>query len=317
MNYENMTPEESKAFCEHVTGLLTSGDDSSIKQAEMTMTEYIRPTNREMDFCHRFLTPTPFDPAEQVYSDQHDHVEILVEIEPSSPGAMVVDIGYQPNTFYPYGRRAKLRMQQQQTERVVKDITELANYRYRLRQALTDLQSLQLATFRDARLLNACRTLYNTAGVPLVYSGAPNNVDYGANLDYATWLRFMDITMGHPNKLVTASVLVNQLTLKYIKLMIAHEFQGSDLAADMWRSGQGEITLPDGTKLVATIKNLVAENEYLGFAAENRLGRYVQYKAPTMIVKNEGTNISFYQWESYGMLIVNPTGVSRGLCNNS
>ncbi|GIW89625.1 MAG: hypothetical protein KatS3mg109_0057 [Pirellulaceae bacterium] len=315
----NMTPEDAKAWSAHVVGLLEEGSESSRKEAEMTMNEYIRPFNREMDFCNRILTPTPWDESERVPALDHDHPQLFIEIEPASPGAMMVDFGYQVDTFYPYGQRMPMVIQQQMTERVVKEIIELGGYKYKFRQALTDLASLQLAALRDSRFMNAVNDMLGTANTALPYSGAANHVDFAANIDYPSWLRFLDITMQHPNKLKTASVLVNQLTLKYLRAVIAYTFQGTELAADVWRKSFEEVYLQgDNVKLIATIKDsLVPENHYYGFAAENRLGRYVQYKEPTMVVKNEGLHISFYQYEALGMALVNPTGVSLGKFNNS
>ena len=315
----NMTPEDARAWSAHIVGLIEDNSPGSIKEAEMSMNEYIRPFNREMDFSNRIITPTPWNESERVPGLDHDHPMMYIEIEPSSPGAMSIDYGYNGNTFYPYGQRMPMVIQQMKTETVVKEITELASYRYKFRQALTDLASLQLAAHRDSRFMKATRDLLSAPGVPLVYSGKTNNVDYGANLDYNSWLKFLDQTMQHVNKLKTATVLINTLSIKWLRAVIAYTFQGTDVAADVWRKAFEEVYLQgDNVKIIATIKDsLVAENEYLGYAAENRLGRYVQYYEPTMVVKNEGLHISFYQYEALGMGIVNPTGVTRAAFNNN
>lgn len=315
----NMSPADAKAWSEHVVGLLEDGSESSIKEAKMSMEEYIRPFNREMDFCNRILTPTPWDESERVPSLTHDHPMLYVEVEPASPGAMMVDFGYNVDTFYPYGKRVPLVIQQQMTERVIKEVTELASYRYKFRQAITDLSSLQLAAQRDARFMTATRSLLSAPNTALPWSGRTNNVNYGQNLDYPSWLKFMDIPMTHPNKLKTACILINTLSIKWIRTFVAYTFQGTEVAANVWRKAFEEFYLEgDNVKVIATIKDsLVAENEYFGYAAENRLGRYVQYYEPTMVVKNEGLHISFWQYEALGMIIVNPTGISLGTFNNS
>lgn len=313
VNPMDMNPEQAKAWSSRVVGLLEAGDEDSLKTAMMDMEDYVRPFNREMDFVNRILEPTPWDESERVPSLDHDHPQLYIEIEPASPGAMMVDFGYQTNTFYPYGQRMPLVIQQVQTERVIKEITELGAYRYKFRQALTDLMSLQLAALRDARFMNAVGGMLGTVNTALPYSGKPNNTAPGAALSYPGWLNFMDVMLEHPNKLTTATVLCNTLSLKYIRAVIAQTFQGTELAASVFTKSFEEIYLQgDNVKIIATIKDqLVAKSEYFGFAAQNRLGRYVQMHEPTMFVKNEGMHISFSQFESLGIGLVNPTAISK------
>ena len=315
----NMSPEDTRAWSSHIVGLIEDGSPGSIKEAEMSMNEYIRPFNREMDFSNRILSPTPWDESERVPALDHDHPMMYIEVEPSSPGAMMIDFGYNVNTFYPYGKRVPMVIQQQATERVIKEITELASYKYKFRQALTDLASLQLAALRDSRFMRCTRDLLGSPGVNLAWSGKPNNIDYAANIDYISWQKFLDQPMQHVNKLKTATVLINTLSIKWLRAVIAYTFQGTDVAADVWRKAFEEVYLQgDNVRIIATIKDsLIAENEYIGYAAENRLGRYVQYYEPTMVVKNEGLHISFWQYEALGMMIVNPTGISLAKFNNT
>jgi len=294
-----MDDSQLRAWNEYVVGKVMEGTPDSIKEAEMTMDEYIRPFNREMEFCNQIITPKPHDESENVPSTEHDHPQIMIEIEPASPGAMVVDFGYAPNNFYPYGKRLTVAYQMQQTERVIKQIIELSNYKYRFRQAITDLASLQLAAQRDARFMRGAKRMLSGENTNLPWSGKPNNRNFAANIDYNSWLRFLDIPQEHVNKLATATVLINTLSMKYLKAFIAQTFTGTELAADVWRkSFEVIMSTNDNIKIVATIKDsLVEPNEYYGFAAENRLGRYSVYQEPTMVVKNEGTHISFYQWK--------------------
>lgn len=319
INPTEMTPEQSKAWSANVIGLLEDGSDASVKQASISMDEYVRPFNREMDFVNRIIEPEGWDENDRVPALDHDHPMMYVEVEPASPGAMMIDFGYQANTFYPSGQRMPLVIQQVQTERVIKEIIELGAYRYRFRQALTDLQSLQLAALRDKRFMDGVRAMLGDVGVNLPYSGKPNNVDYGQNLDYPSWLKFTDQMEEHPNKLKTATVLCNSLSLKYIRGMLVGTFTGTQLAEDVWKKSFEEIFLENqGITIIATIKDaLVAKSEYFGFAAQNRLGKYVQMMEPTMHVKNEGMHISFSQIEALGMALVNPTGLGRGVFSDN
>lgn len=322
--FDNISPKDMdaaqlKAWNNRIVGQIVDGSPENVKLAEMSMQEYIRPFNREMEFANQILTPKPHTDEEVVPSTEHDMPMIMIEIEPASPGAMVVDFGYAPPTFYPYGQRITVAYQMQMTERVVKNVIELRSYAYRFRQAVTDLSSLQLAAQRDARFMRAVRRLLGVVNTALPYSGQPNNVDYGSNMTHDIWNRFLDIPTEHPNKLTTATVLTNTLNMKWLKSMIVNTFQGTELAASVWNKAfETVVTGDNGVRIVATIKDaLVGRNEYLGFAAENRLGRYSVLQEPTMVVKNEGQLISFYQWEALLMALVNPTGVSRGVCNNS
>lgn len=313
IDFCDMTVEQSRAWSQQVVDQLMADDDTATKQAAMSMTDYVRPTNREMSFCQSVLSPAPWDENERVPAPDHDHPMIYIEVEPEAPGGQMVDFGYTPNTFYPFGKRMPLTITLVRTDRIVKEVIELGAYKYNFRTVLTDLMSLQLAALKDSRFMQAVAGCLGSANTNLPLTGKPNYLTTNSALTYAHWLDFLDIMRRQPNKLEPAIVLINQLEISSFKTMLATTFTGTELAADMWRNGFASFELKgDNVKLVATIKDaLVAKDEYYAFSAENRLGRCTVMYEPTMLVKNEGLKISFSQYEALGMSIVNYAAIAK------
>lgn len=319
IDYVNMTREQSRAWSSDIVERLMEQDESSTKQAALSINEYLRPANYEHSFASKVLTPGPFNEEERTLALDTDQPIVLIEIEPDSAGAEQVDFGDLAETFYPYGRRVPMAMRQLSTQRVTKNVIELGAYRYNFRTVLTDLLSLRLAFLRDQGLLRATERCLAPAGAPLLYTGQMNHVTVGAAWSYGTWQRAINVMRSQPNAIEPATCLFSHTMIALMKDQLRQDFAGSTVAADIFNSGQAEIKMPgDGLQMIATIKQtLVPKNHYYFFGPENQLGRYIQMIEPTMLVENRGLKVSFQLYEVLGMLLINQAAVSKSVYNGS
>jgi len=308
----NMTREETRQWSSQMVDYLSDVDGPGRKQAALSMTDYLRPTNREASFVSKFLTPGGFDETERHRSTDFEGPQIMIDIEPDSAGAEVVDFGSMAETFTPFGKRVIMRFQQVQTQRIVKNVIELEDYRYNFRTVLTDLLSLRLAFLRDARFIRATQKCLSPTGTPLAYTGKVNNAAISTPWGYHTWQRFQNLMREQPNAIEPTGCLFSHGMIALMKSQLVIEFPGTQVATDIFRSGMTELRMEgDNVKMVATNKTtLVPKGTFYLYGAENRLGRYVQYKEPTMLVENRGLRVSMELYEILGIALINQAAIA-------
>ncbi len=308
----NQTEEQVKAWNNEIVGLLEDGSEGSRKQAAAMADDYVRLFNYENRFCNLIVEPKPVDQSEIIPALTHDQPMIYIELQPDSAGAVTVDFGSSPTDFYPYGRRVPMVFQMVETQRIVKNIIELAQYRYNFRTVLTELLTLKLAALADARWMRATNACLAPLDTVMPWTGVANYRSMNSQVDYDSWNRAKNIMLEAPNKLVPTMALMNSLHIAHFKSMVASQFAAAgDLAAKLFRDGWVDETF-DGVKLVATTKDsLVSPGDITFYADEASLGRNRQYTEPTMMVKNEGTEIAFWIYEVLSMIIVNQAAVAR------
>lgn len=309
----NMTLDETREWSSNIVSKLQDNTEESRKEAALSMTDYLRPTNREAAFCGKILEPGGWDESERVQDRWHDQPQILIEIEPDGAGAEHVDFGNMPETFYPYGKRVPMTMTQVETQRIVKNVIELGAYKYNFRTVLTDLLSLKLAFLRDSRFIKAIDNCIAPAGTNLTYTGKPNQTNAGAVWSYHTHQRAFNVMRGQPNAIEPATALFSHLMIALMKSQLVNDFAGSKVVTDIFYNGQSELEMEgDKLRMIATNKqSLVPVGRFYYFGPENQLGRYIQMIEPTMLVDNRGTKISMSLYEVLGMIIANQAAVSR------
>lgn len=308
-----MTREDTRAWSSEVTELLMENSETSRKEAAISMTDYVRPVNRESAFCNKIFTPGPFDESERWQSLDHDQPQILIEIEPESAGAIPVDFGSTADTVYLYGKRVPMAFQKVETRRVTKDVHELAAYKYNFRTVVTDLMSLKLAFIRDERFMRATNQCLGPEDSNLDYTGRPNHVAVGGPWNYENWQKSFNVMRGQPNAIEPATVLFNHLNIAHMKSELVKDFLGGETADTIFRTGMTELKMEgDNVKMISSNKRtLIPDGSYFYYGPENQTGRYVQLTEPTMLVENRGTKVSFQLYELYGMVFVNQAAVSR------
>jgi len=317
LDYTRMTREQSQQWSKAIVERLQTQDPGQIKEAAISMTDYLRPNNYEQSFASQILTPTNWTEADQTKALDTDQPLCMIELEPDTAGATQVDFGDMPETFYPYGRRMTMSLGEVQTQRIVKNVIELQSYAYTFRTVLTDLLSLQLAFVKDKAILAATEKMLAPAGVNNTYTGVPNHINVGLAWDYDTWQDQLNVMRATPNSLEPATCLFSHLQLARMKAKLKDDFAGTAIAEQIFRSGNAEIVMPgDGLRMISTIKKkLVARNHYYFYTNENQLGRYYYMYEPTMLVDNEGLKISFSIYEVFGMAFINQAGVSKSVWN--
>lgn len=314
MKYDlaNMTEEQDRAWNSEIVGLLEERSESSNKTAAAMADDYVRLFNYENRFCNSLVEPKTVDANEIIPALDHDHPMIYIELQPDSAGAVTVDFGSSPTDFYPYGRRVPMVFQQVETQRIVKNVIELASYRYNFRTVLTELLTLKLAALADARWMRATNKCLAPMDAVMPWTGVANFRSMNGQLDYDSWNRAKNIMLEAPNKLVPTMALLNSLHLAHFKSMVAAQFgSAGEVISKLFRDGWTDQQF-DNMQMIATTKDtLVPVGDITFYADEASLGRNRQYQEPTMMVKNEGTEISFYLYEVLAMLIVNQAAVAR------
>ena len=319
IDYLNMDREQSRAWSENIVNLLTEQDEGSTKQAAIGINDYLRPSNYEKSFAAQIFTPGPFVEEERTLALDHDQPVCLIEIEPDSAGAEQVDFGDMAETFYPYGKRVPMTMRLLQTQRVTKNVIELGAYRYNFRTVLTDLLSLRLAFLRDEGLMRATNRCLSGHNVPLLYTGKPNTVTTGVAFSYGQFQRALNVMRSQPNAIEPATMLYSHTMIALMKDQWRIDFAGTTVAADMFRAGQSDLTMPgENVKMISSIKQtLVPKNEFFFYGPENQTGKYIQMIEPTMLVENRGLKVSFQLYEYLGILLINQAAISKSTYNGT
>ena len=300
---------EIRALNDAYIELLRSGE---IKTAEDYTSAFTRTRIREDGVARRILPAEPVTKDDFVPQLDHDQPVILVELEPDSPGAVVMPFGMnEPPAYYIKGKRYPVVMQRISSPMMYKDIMELETYRADIRQMLAELIVKDLSWAEDATFINCCNQLLGgSAGAQNVLSGVVQWKQLTGGVSRVNIGEAFKSTFVPKSRIPVKTILTNAAMLAELFKWQRDEV-GGDIAQEVLTEGWGTRTL-HGCDLIASIKReLIPDDTMFMFGDSRFIGKFYVHTEPVMELKKESDIIFFRAKEVVGMAIGHGDGVHR------
>lgn len=306
-----------------------------VKGAADAGTEFTRLTLREEGLLRKILPPKTITPADLDKQLDTDKPVKILDKEVSQPLSASVPFGTLPVNQYIRGARYRVDFARLVTPNYTKDVIELGQYDYDIREIFKDNAIKDHMTAEDVpffALINAIVSNDPDNGTQLgnAASAMTGKVQYydftdatknpygltGFSRDsLVSFLTIMtrgygDATVATPIRLQTDLCVMNVNTgLEFVKLLPAEI--GRPLSEKMASEGLVEDTF-FGKRFLFTIKDdLVRDGEIYGFAKPQFLGVFFELEAPTMFIENRAYLLEFFIYSCIGSSIANAYGVSK------
>jgi|GEM_PF-4133885 len=287
----------------------------SVKQAQDATTDFIRTRVRESSFRDKILTPEPITADELTKSLDNDDPLYIGEIEPDTPGGVVIPLGARTNSWYFHGKRYPMRFSRVETPRLQKDVTQLLTYDYDIRAVLADNILKDLASLKDTRFLQVINNMLSVSN-PLAAddtvpaTGVVQWRDMGADVSRISINDALGIMNESNYGLDPATALINLRFAKELQKFKRDEI-GGDLAQEIMINGFTERQL-FGVKFIITNKNwLVPDGTMYMFAPQEFMGKTKILEDVTMHMKKEAYMLSLWAYCQEASVIANIAGVVR------
>ncbi len=310
-----LTPEEVKSSNQRINEWLSpeGGNDGAVKVAASS-TDMIRTRVREGSIARNILKPRTIGAADLIPSLDDDDPRYIGEIEPDTPGGIVVPIGARPNAWWFFGKRYEARFSRIETPRQMKDTTQLLTYKTDLRQVLSDANLKDLLSLEDTRFFQTVNNLISdgtmAAGQTLSKTGVIQWDTINDDINPSSLADAMTVMNRSNFGLDPATVLVNLNFAKQMMKMGRDDF-GGDLAEDVKRNGFTERTYM-GVRWLVTIKNwLVPDGCMYQFAPQEFIGETLILTDSTMHIKKDAYNIEWWSYQEIAQIIANFAGICR------
>jgi hypothetical protein len=309
-----LTPAEVKQSNEQMLEWLRSDSEGGGTKAAASTTEMIRTRVREGSIARNILSPRNIGPADLVPSLTDDDPRYLGEIEPDTPGGVVLPLGARPQAWYFFGKRYEARFNRLETPRYMKDTTQLLTYKTDLRQVLSDASLKDLLSLEDTRFIQMCNNVM-----------APTTLTYGETNPSSGVIQWDSINDDiNPTSVADALTIMNRsnygldpatvlVNLNFAKQMMkwGRDDFGGDLAEDVKKNGFTERQFM-GVRWLVTIKNwLVPDGAMFQFAPQEFIGETLILTDSTMHVRKDAYNIEFWSYQEVAQILANSAGIAR------
>lgn len=312
---------------------LAAGDQKGAAEAG---TEFTRLTLREEGLLRKVLPPKTITPAQLDKQIDTDKPVKILDKEVSQPLSISVPFGTLPVNQYIRGGRYRVDFARLLTPNYVKDIIELGQYDYDIREIFKDNAIKDHMTAEDVPFFNLIKAVVltgstSTPSVPVgnqasTMTGKVQYYDFstagGNPLGYVGFSRdsvvesfkittkgFGDPTVSTPIRLQTDLAVMNVNTgLEFVKLLPTEI--GERLADKMATGGLVEDTF-FGRRFLFTIKDDVIPDGYMYmFPKPQFLGAFFELESPTMFIENRAFLLEFFLYSCLGCSIGNAFGLA-------
>lgn len=332
-----LNPQEIKVANQRMLDWLSpeSGEEGSVK-AGAAATDMIRVRVREGSIARNILKPRTIGAADLIPSLTDDDPRYIGEIEPDTPGGVVLPLAARPLAWYFFGKRYEARFNRLETPRYQKDTTQLLTYKTDLRQFFSDASLRDLLALEDSRFLQM---------VNLILEGRPATGQWGAD----NWTNYGTSDAGsiahaqagvklaevieddiNPASVTDALTIMNRSNFgldpatALINLNFAKQFMkwdrnafGGDLAEEVKKNGFAEREFM-GVRWIVTIKNwLVKDGEMYMFAPQEFIGETLILTDSTMHVRKDAYMIEFWSYQEIAQIIANYAGMAKATFTGS
>ena len=236
----------------------------------------------------------------------------MLDKEPNSPAAASIPYATQPFARYIRAPRFRVMFDRIVTPKFMKDVDELRTYDMDVRQILSDNAVKDMLAEEDGKAIATVNTLLGTIDVAVAETGVAQYQTIAGGISRDSVNDALKILPGTPAHLETATVLVNNITIKDVQKWGYDEI-GGDLSEEILRQGFAERNLLNCRWIVTIKTRLVVNNEMYFFAEPKFLGKFFVLSDTTMHIKREAFMLEFFAYESIGSAIGNIAGLGRAL----
>lgn len=305
-----------------------------IKEAAEASTEFTRLTLREEGLLRKVMPPKTITPADLDKQLDTDKPVKIIDKEVTQPLSVSVPFGTLPSNQYISGARYRVDFARLLTRNYTKDVIELGQYDYDIRNMFKDNAIKDHSTMEDVPFFNLVRTICSSTSDPTALvgnavseiSGKVQYYDFtdatknpytitGFSRDsLASAFTIMtrgygDPTLHTPVRLHTDLCVMNVTTgMEFCKLL--PEEIGRPLSERMMSEGLVVDTFL-GRRFLFTIKDdIILNGEMLMFAKPQFLGVLLELEQPTMFIENRAFMLEFFIYSCIGASIGNAYGLA-------
>jgi hypothetical protein len=325
MLQSTLTPAEIADSNEKMCSWLESDMPSDNIKAAAASQEYLRVRVREGSINRNVAPQRPVTKDELIPDivNNTDDPLFIGEIEPDTPGGMVMPVGSRSRGYYFHGRRYFARFGRVMTLRYNKLLTQLLTYKMDLRQYFSDASLKDLLALEDAYWFSAINNMlspfHSAAGATPAYGDvvpATNNVQWRQLEAPVTRTSVADAlsVMVESNLGIFPTTVVVNANFLFQLMKWTHNDVGPQLLYDWTTKGFGEIDLKGfmGVRWLVTIKNwLVGNGTMYIFGPGQFVGPSLVLNDTTMHIKKDDEAISFWAAEQISQVLGHPGAYCR------
>ena len=298
-------------------------------------TEFTRLTLREEGLLRKILPPKTITPADLDKQLDTDKPVKILDKEVSQPLSVSVPFGSLPVNQYVRGARYRVDFARLVTPNYTKDVIELGQYDYDIREIFKDNAIKDHMTAEDVpwfALINAIVSndpdnATQVGNQPSAMTGKVQYYDFtdatknpygltGFSRDsivsfFTIATRgYGDGTVSTPIRLHTDLAVMNVNTgMEFVKFLPTEI--GRPLSERMASEGLVEDNF-FGKRFIFTIKDdIVKDGEIYGFPKPQFLGVFLELEQPTMFIENRAFLLEFFIYSCIGASVANSFGVSK------
>lgn len=304
------TREETKLLNETLLEKLSSGDFGQIKQANDAVTAFTRTTLREDGVYDRIIPQVQVSDSDLVRQVDTEHLVIIVDREPDSPGAISIPFGTLPQNWMITGDRYPVAFDRITTRRFTKDVDELRTWHMDIRQVISDNAIKDMLAEKDSKFLSAVDAALVGPGVPTMATGTVLWEQIRGGITRDTLWDALKVIPNTPFNLEAHTLLVNNITIKDLCKVDRSETSDS-MSENIMKHGW---TMENfmGKRVIVTIKKgLVPTGSMYMFADPAYIGKNFVLEDTTMYIRREAFMLEFFSYGTFGGAIGHIGGLGR------
>lgn len=288
------------------------------KQAIDAVNDFTRTRMREDGFFGKIL------PKVTITNDQLDRqVDTdlpakVIDKEADSPAAVSLPFAALPINFYIRGPRYRVTFDRIVSPRAVKDVDELRTYAHDIRQVLSDNMIKDMLAEEDSKFIQAFNAVLLGADVTVPLSGVPQWETIEGGITRETVIDALKIMPKTPSHFETATVLVNNITIKEI-MKWGRDEMGGDFSQDLVKNGWAQTSFLN-CEWIITIKRCSATNPVDGlipddsmfmFGDPKTIGKSFELEPTTMYVRREAFMLEYFAYQTAGASFGHTNALAR------
>ena len=294
---------ENMAF---ISGIDTKG----VEKAASALTDFIRVKIRESSFARKILPPKPVTSTDLVQSQETDQPMRLVEMDKVSEAYPITFLEPAQEKYY-QGKRFPVYYTKLASEEFYKPTQEIMTYRVPIKTIVQENYLKDLQKAEDKMFINTVNKIIDDRLAGAIPSGvADPTAEYSVAGPFTPDILAEGLKSIVLKEIPMGPILINEVDFLDL-LKLKQNAVGSAILENIVVNGYTYTKLL-GQTFIRTIKHdvVVPGTIYL-FSTPEFLGVFDVLEDVKAFVKQEGSHLRFYLWETVGMAIGNINGVAR------
>jgi hypothetical protein len=290
---------------------LSSNDTSLVKNAEDAVTKFVRTQVREDGVFRAVFPMLPVTAADLTPQLDTDDPVIILEKEPSSPGAVSVPFMSTPIGWFISGDKFRVTFNILQSPRFIGHLSKLRTYRMDIRQVISDNSLRDILAQEDSAFFQALNAaMGGVADGVSPMSGAVQWQTIGGGISRDSVTEIKKILPSTSSHLEAVTAIVNNVTVNdFVKW--GRDEIGGDKSQDMLVSGKMLENMLGLDWHVTIKRHLVPDSTVFLMADTGFIGKSFVMEDVTLHIKREAMIVQWYAYEEIGSSIAHAAGIGR------